>query len=56
MHTLVTAKEATLQELRGHVGLYPCAVTNCMPDGMNQPSGARAKNTAGHVGNKYSNY
>lgn len=29
---------------------------DCMLDWMNQPSGARAKNTAGHVGNKHSNY
>lgn len=29
---------------------------DCMLDWMNQPSGARAKNTVGHVGNKHSNY
>ena len=42
----------------GHVSLHPCmqVTMDCMPDWMNQPSGARAKNTTGHVGNKHSNY
>lgn len=51
-------KDAITVAMCGHVSLHPCmqATMDCMPDWMNQPSGARAKNTAGHVGNKHSNY